>query len=135
MKRIITDMNSWASLTLKIQERFEKRKSPIVITIGKAPKTHEQLGYLHSEVLPNLTIALYESGEIKTLSEREAKYVLKLMIGYGQWINFNGGVIFDPDSFSNADTETLTRAIDRATDECFARNIHVKPPKEKYGNR
>lgn len=132
MKRIIeSDMKGWSALTLMIQKRFEKRKSPLVITIGKAPKTHEQLGYLHSEVLPKLAYALHDTGDIRNNSEREAKYWLKLKIGYGQWIEWNGGKVFDPDSFGDADIDVLTRAIDTAMFGADARGVYIQPPKGK----
>lgn len=131
MKRVIQDLKSWAALTLLVQKRFEQKSSPFLVTIGKPGKTHEQLGYFHSEVLPKLAFALHEAGEIKNNSEREAKYYLKIRIGFGCWIKFRDGVVFDPDSFAGADIDTLNSAIDKAIEECNKRNIHVNPPRER----
>lgn len=131
MRRIISDLSSWASLTLLVQKRLEKSKKPFVVTLGAAPKNWVQLAYLHSEVLPKLTVALFDAGEIRKNSEREAKYYLKVKLGFGQWIDWNGSQVFDPDSFSDASIEVLTSAIDTAIYECEQRGVFVAPPKEK----
>ena len=130
MKRVITNFNTdWAGLTALVGARWAKKPKPFMVTLNAAPKTHEQLGYLHSEVLPKLTIALFDTGEIRNRSEREAKYWLKVQIKYGQWIEFNDGVVFDPDSFENATTEVLSYAIDTAISESAKRDVYTAPPK------
>lgn len=103
---------------------------PFTLTHGKPPKSHEQLGYLHAEVFPKLTIVLHEHGEIKRKTERECKYWLKRQIGYGEWIEFNGNVVFDPNSFADATVEQMTEILDCAINEATLRGAVIKQPKE-----
>lgn len=132
IKRIITGMESWLSLTQMVAKRFEREGAkPLMVIICPPPKTHEQLGYLHSEVLPKLTQALFDAGEISKLSEGESKYYLKVLINYGEWIKFRGKLVFNPFSFEKATTEILSQAIDKACAECEARGVYIPPPKEK----
>lgn len=135
MKRIINNFNTdWAGLTALVGARWVKKPTPFVVTLHAAPKTHEQLGYLHSEVLPKLAIALFDSGEIIKNDERHAKYWLKIQIKYGQWIEFGDGVVFDPDSFEKASTEVLSDAIDTAINESAKRGVFTAPPKFRGRN-
>lgn len=132
IKRVINSMSEWVSLTLMIDKRFAKPDAkPLTVVLKPTEKTWEQLGYLHSEVLPKLAVALFEAGETKTNSERHAKYWLKVQIQYGKWVEFCDGVVFDPDSFQEADIEVLTNAIDVAIDACEARGVYVNPPRSK----
>lgn len=135
MKRVITNFNTdWAGLTALVGARWLKKPSPFIVTLKAAPKSHEQLGYLHSEVLPKLAVALFDSGEILKNDERHAKYWIKIQIKYGQWIEFGDGVVFDPDSFEKASTEVLSNAIDTAIREAAKRDVHIQPPKLRRCN-
>jgi hypothetical protein len=129
MKRIISNIKQWEHLTLLVLDRWNKSQKPFSVTIGKPAKTHEQLGYLHSEVLPKFTQAMFEAGEIKRNNERDAKYHLKLLIGYGEWINYKGYKVFDDDSFEAASIDVLNAAIDKAIDECALRGVAIEPPR------
>lgn len=130
MKRVISNLGQWIALTMLVTKRFEKNKKPFMITIAGAPKTHEQLGYLHAEVLPKLTIALFDAGYIKANTERYAKYWLKRQIGYGEWINISEiERVFDGDSFSDAKIETLMQAIDTAIDTAQHLGVYIAPPR------
>lgn len=131
MKRVISNLSQWQNLTLLVLKRWEKSTKPFTVTIGKPKKTLEQLGYLHSEVLPKFTQAMYDAGEIRNNSEREAKYLLKVLIDYGKWIAFNDVHVFDPDSFADADMETLILAIDTAISEAAKRDVIILPPRKK----
>lgn len=131
MKRVITGISQWMALTLIVADRFAKRPNwRITVTLSEPPKTWEQLGYLHSEVLPKLTIALSEAGDIERKSERQAKYWLKREIRYGEFYNFNGSVIFDADSFEKASIEVLINAIDTAIHAAEQRGIYIAPPRK-----
>lgn len=132
MKRIINHISQWVDLTTKVNQRWQKSQAPFTVTIGKAPKTHEQLGYLHAEVLPKLAEALYDTGETNNPSELAAKYWLKRQIGYGNYYIFGENVVFDPDSFQRATIETIKQAIDLAVDESAKRGIVINPPKESH---
>lgn len=129
MKRIISNLSQWTDLTLKVHERWQKSRKPFVVTIGKPTKTLEQLGYFYAQVLPLFTLAMFEAGEIYENSEREAKYFLKVLIGFGVWIEFNGRQVFDPSSFADADIDILTLAIDTAIDESAKRGVYIPPPR------
>lgn len=118
-----------ADLTLKVQEELAKGKGSVPVTVGKASKTHEQLGYLHSEVLGKFTATIFTSGEIKKNDEDYGKYHLKVLIGYGKWISYKNAQVFYPYSFADADTEVLSKAIDKAISECEARGTYVHPPR------
>jgi len=143
MKRVINDINQWPALTLLVMERWKKRPRPFTVTLTGAPKTAEQLGYLHAEVLPKLAYALWDAGEIATNSELAAKYYLKMLIGYGSYYKFTiqprnefgqfmpKEVVFDPDSFQRATIETLNQAIDCAIDEAAKRGVTILPPRGK----
>jgi hypothetical protein len=129
IKRVINSMESWVSLTLMMQKRFERKDAkPLVIIIRPLDKSHEQLGYLHGVCLPILTEVLHDAGEIKNKSESEAKYYLKVLIGFGSWISFRSSIIFDPRSFESATTEDLSRAIDEAIKQCELRGAYVPQP-------
>lgn len=119
------------ALVIMLNKRFEVKDEPLYVVISPPPKTHEQLGYLHSTVLPILTETLFEAGEIKVKSETEAKYYLKVLANYGEWIGFRGKVVFNPHSFEKATTEQLSTAIDKAIAECEQRGVYVPPPKGK----
>ncbi len=135
MKRIITNFNDdWAGLTALVGARWVKKPTPFVVTLHAAPKTFEQLGYLHSEVLPKLTQALFDAGDISKNSERYGKYWLKEAINYGEWIEFRGGKVFDDDSFEKASTEVLSDAIDTAINESVKRGVYIQPPKFRGRN-
>lgn len=135
MKRVITDFNrDWAGLTALVGARWQKKPKPFIVILKAAPKTHEQLGYLHTEVLPKFTQALFDAGEIIKNSERMAKYWLKIKINFGQWLEFNDYFVFDPDSFENATTEVLSNAIDTAIYEAAQRGVSINPPKLRRRN-
>lgn len=127
MKRIINKLDDLVAFfgELKVLPM------PFALTKGEPPKSHEQLGYLHAEVFPKLTVVLHEHGEIKRKSERECKYWLKRHIGYGEWIEFSGGVVFDPDSFSDASVAQMTEILDIAIEQATLRGATIKQPKEK----
>ena len=127
IKRIITKA-TLPALVLMLTKRFEVKPEPLYITISPPPKTHEQLGYLHSEVLSKLAYALHDTGEIEVNSETQAKYYLKVNMGYGSWFNFRDGVVFDPKSFEKATTEELSQAISEAIHMCEARGVSVPLP-------
>ena len=129
MKRYVTDLSAWEAITRIVHKRFEKKTTPFMVIIKSSPKSWNQLAYLHSEILPKLTTALHDRGEIKNLDEDEAKYYLKVLIGFGKWISFRGSIVFDPHSFADASTEILSRAIDEAIKECEKSGIIVMPPK------
>lgn len=132
MKRVIANWGDWVLLTAWAKPRLKgKKPKPFVASIKSAPKTLEQLGYLHVEVLPKLTIALFDSGDIERKVERDAKYWLKREMGYGEWINYNRGKVFDADSFEKANIEVLTKAIDIAIHACEDRGIYVELPKKQ----
>lgn len=131
MKRVINHISQWPDLTIRVYKRWEKKPEPFTITLTAAPKTHEQLGYLHAEVLPKLAQALFDAGDIRTNSEQAAKYFIKRQIGYGTFYDFNNGVVFDPDSFNRATIETLIQAIDTAIDEAAKRGVTINPPRGK----
>ena len=78
-----------------------------------------------------LAVALFDAGEIKKNSEREAKYWLKRLLNYGAWIEFEGGLVFDPDSFADASIEVLTDVIDTAIFQASARGVVINPPRGK----
>lgn len=128
MKRVISHISQWPDLTMRVYKRWEKKPEPFTITLTGAPKTHKQLGYLHSEVLGKLAQALFDSGEIKSNSEGAAKFWLKMQIGYGTYYDI-GAIVFDPDSFQRATMETLVQAIDMAIDEAAKRGVHINPPR------
>lgn len=132
IKRIISDIGSWASLTLLMQKRFERKGAkPLVVILRPLDKSHEQLGYLHGVCLPILTEVLFDAGEIKHKSESEAKYYIKVLMGFGEWISFRTSVVFDPRSFESATTEDLSVAIDKAIEVCEKYGAYVPLPKEK----
>lgn len=131
MKRFISHISQMADLTLKVQEELAKGKGAVPITVGKAKKSQEQLGYLHSEVLPKFTATMFSSGEIEKNSETYGKYHLKVLINFGEWIRYKNARVFSPNSFADADTEVLSRAIDEAIRQCEARGTYVHPPKGK----
>lgn len=115
-----------------LAKRFElDTATPIVMILRPLDKTHEQLGYFHSAVLPILTEVLFDAGEIKNKSESEAKYYLKVLMGFGSWISFRNSVVFDPRSFEKATTEDLSVAIDKAIAECEKYGAYVPQPKER----
>jgi len=61
-----------------LAKRFESDDAkPIVMILRPLDKSHEQLGYLHSTVLPIFTQTMFDAGEISKLSEGESKYYLK----------------------------------------------------------
>ena len=124
-------MDDWQLLSNMVAKRFEKNQKPFQAILQTAPKTQEQLGYLHSECLRVYTQMLFDIGEIEKLSEDAAKYYLKVQINYGTWIRFRASVVFDPHSFAEATQEQLGSAIDKILAECALRNYHVAPPKEK----
>lgn len=128
MKRLITTKAQIPALCILLSEALQKR-GKIMVSMKPAPKTLEQLGYLHSCVLPKLAMALSDSGEIKHNSEREAKYWLKRHIDYGQFFEFGCNVVFDPDSFADASLEILSQAIDCAIDEAALRDVIIEPSK------
>lgn len=130
MKRIISNINQWPALTLLVMERWKKRPKPFEVILKSAPKTWEQLAYLHATVLPILTEALFDSGEIRKKTERDAKYWLKREMNYGVWIEYEGGKVFDPDSFEDADIDVLSAAIDLAITECEKREYFVPKPRK-----
>lgn len=131
MKRYISHMSQTAGLIAKIGEELAKGHGAVPVIVGKSVKTFEQLGYLHSTVLPIFTRVMYEAGEIQHNTERYGKYHLKVLINYGEWLNYKGGKVFDDDSFSEADTEVLSKAIDKAIWECEQRGEYVPPPRSK----
>lgn len=130
MKRYIKTYSQVTAMLPLIAQALLKKKE-LVIEVKEAPKTLEQLGYLHSEVLPKLTVALFDAGEISKSSERHAKYWLKRSINYGDWVSYEGGEVFDPDSFANADKGVLSQAIDTAIHEAQLRGVYIAPPKTK----
>lgn len=129
MKKYVSSSSQIAHVAILIKEELDKGKGAIPVTIGKAVKTFVQLGYLHSTVLPIFTATMFSHGEIDKNSEVHAKYHLKVLIGYGQWIKYKNNAVFAPESFADADTEILSRAIDRAILECEQRQVFVPPPK------
>jgi hypothetical protein len=131
LKRVISHISQWPDLTMRVYKRWEKKPEPFTVTLTGAPKTHKQLGYLHSEVLWKLAQALFDSGEIKSNSEAAAKFWLKMQIGYGSHYTFGETVVFDADSFQRATMETLIHAIDTAIDEAAKRGITIQPPRGK----
>lgn len=128
MKRLLNHKDQLPELDSLIIGEIERR-GKIVVTIKASPKSHEQLGYLHASVLPILTLALYDAGEIKTKSEGAAKFWLKVMIGYGEYYELNTAVVFDPKSFADADIDILIKAIDTGIFESEQRGFHIPPPK------
>lgn len=131
MKRVISDFErDWPLLTNVVRDRWEKKPKPFIVSFKASPKSHEQLGYLHKIVLPILTVCLFECGEIKRSEERDAKYWLKRSMGYGDFISFNGGVVFDPDTFEKAKVTDLVLAIDTAINEADQRGYYIPPPKK-----
>lgn len=132
MKRIIKSYpQDWLALTLLVAKRWEKRPTPFAITLTQAPKTWEQLAYLHAEIIPKLAIALYDAGEIKQKTDRAAKLWLKINCHYGEMIPIIGSYVFDPDSFADASIERLIEIIDMAIDEAAKRNVIIEPPRTK----
>ncbi len=129
IKRIVSKTSLPAIFTM-LAKRFESDDAkPIVMILRPLDKSHEQLGYLHSTVLPMLMLALYEAGEINSLSEAEAKYYLKVLINYGEWVQFRKAVVFVPYSFEKASIEILSKAIDEGIKQCEMRGGNVPPPK------
>lgn len=128
MKHLISDITQWTALSLLVAERWQKRKTPFMVIIKAAPKTHVQLGYFHSTVLPIFTAIMYDSGEIAKKTEKHAKYYIKRGIGYGEWIDFDGGKVFVPESFEKANIEELSEAIDFCINEVSLRGGYVPPP-------
>lgn len=118
-------------LTLHIADHFTKLGEPLMLIIRRGPKTLEQLGYFHSEVLPGLTRALFTNGEIKQNSEAAAKLWLKIQMGYGEWFVINGQPVFRDYSFEDAKVDDLMLAIDTATDHAQERGEYIAPPKSK----
>lgn len=135
MKRLILHIDDWEALSQIVWDRWKtaylsnKKFKPFWAELTTTKKTHEQLGYLHSTVLPVLTECLSESGEIRRKNEREAKYWLKRFISYGEHINYNGGIVFDANSFEKASKDILTLAIDEAITQCEQRGYYVPLPK------
>lgn len=134
MKRYIAHISQMIEINLKVREELAKNKGSVPIEMGKAKKTHEQLGYLHSEVLPKFTATMFTAGEIEKNTERYGKYHLKVLIGFGDWIKYKGAKVFDAFSFGDADTEVLSKAIDKAISECQDRGVYVKPPRMNYAD-
>lgn len=132
MKRPIYSVKDWlgviAALTLHIADHFTKLGEPLTIIIKRGPKTLEQLGYFHVEVLPGLTRALFLKGEIKQNSEAAAKLWLKMYMGYGDWYQINGQPLFDAYSFEDAKVDDMIKAIDTATDQAQERGEYIAPP-------
>lgn len=132
MKRIISKFpEDWDELGDIVEARWLKRQLPFSITIKKAPKTAEQLGYLHKIVLPRLATALFDNGDTKSKSEDEAKYWLKMTINYGTWYEFNERPVFASFSFEDADIDILIKAIDTAIFEAAERKVYIPPPRKK----
>lgn len=128
MKRIINCFEDWQDFANIVVERWYKSQKPFEIKIKSTTKTQEQLGYFHSEVLPKLTIALSDTGEILNKCEEEAKYYLKVYLNYGKWFEFRGAQVFAPESFAKAKKDMLSKAIDNAIRMCEDRGIWVSPP-------
>lgn len=129
MKRLVSTKDQLFHLSLLIASELDKH-GKVMVEVKRSPKSLEQLGYLHAEVLPKLTIALFDAGEIKSKSEGACKYWLKRQIGYGTWYTFGKDeVVFDGDSFQRATIDTLIQAIDTGIDEAAKRGIFVSPPK------
>lgn len=122
-------MKSWTALTLLVQQRFEKRSSPFQVTIGKPGKTWKQLAFLHDAILPAYTEIRFNQGHIKRNNETDGKYDLKALNNYGEWIDYNGGKVFVPDSFEDADIEALSRVIDWALDYCALNGVYIEAKK------
>jgi hypothetical protein len=74
---------------------------------------------------------MFDAGELSKLSESEGKYYLKVLIGYGEWVQFRKSVVFVPASFEKASIEDLNRAIDEAIKQCEIRGVYVPPAKGK----
>lgn len=131
-KRIIANPKiDWPALTLKVMERWEKRQTPFMVIIKASPKSHEQLGYLHSQVLKPFMEVMFEHGEIAKKNEIHAKYYIKRAIGFGTWIDYEGGKVFVPSSFESATTEELSQAIDYAIEQVTIRGGFVPLPRTK----
>lgn len=131
MKRIISNFQDWQDFANIVVERMQKSRRPFEIKIKSSAKTIEQLGYFHSEVLPKLTYALYDTGDIAHKCEETAKYWLKLHLNFGKWIEYGNGVVFVPDSFTGATIKILSRAIELAIHESHQRGVLVNPPVTK----
>lgn len=129
IKRVITDFSYWLSLTMMVEERFKKRATPLMVTIGAPPKTWRQLAYMHDVIIPTLIQPLYDLGEIKAPTERQVKYWVKVQANYGEWIDWNNGKIFDPDSFKDADKEAMSFVIQTALDKAAELDIYIPEPK------
>lgn len=129
MKRIISHISQMTGLAALVKARLDKGHH-VAITISRADaKTIKQLGYLHTTVLPLLTEALFDAGEIKARSESAAKLWLKMQINYGAFYEIGKSVIFDPKSFAAAKIDDLIKAIDEAILQAQERGVWIPPPK------
>lgn len=134
MRRYIKHISQTIGLINLIKQRLDKGQF-VAVTLARADeKTLEQLGYLHSAVLPMLTEALFDSGEIKLNSEDAAKLWLKMNIGYGVWYEISGKPVFSAKSFEKANVDDLTKAIDEAIYQAQERGVWIPPPTTNKGD-
>ena len=122
------------SLSSLVKQRLDKGQK-VVIKIESVGKSWEQLAYLHSTVLPLLTEALFDSGDIERKTERYAYYWLKREMKFGEFLQFGDSVIFDPSSFRDATIDDLILAIDTAIHAAEQRGVFIPQPKLTTNNK
>jgi hypothetical protein len=133
-KYYILSSSDWERVQNDAMIALRKRvKFSVTLDSDINEKTLDQLGYLHSTVLPHLVECLYESGEIKDRSETAAKMWLKVSIHFGEWVDYRIGDIpqysFVPQTFAKASVNMLKYAIEHAIDYCANCGVVVPEPR------